>query len=168
MQVFRAARARLLSQESWRTSDITAVGESATTVVSKDSWTLTVDEPVKLGGKDSGANPLTYFLASIVGCSQYTLYSVSRQQRRVIQGPVRWSATGEFDLKGVMGQQDHNAWFHKIEVEAVVPASSSNGRTQEELDELAEEVERRCIVASTISSNPNVQYRFRMLLDHHN
>lgn len=52
--------------------------EGATTLVTKDGRKLLVDEPVKLGGKGIGANPLSFFLSGLLGCTQYTATFIAK------------------------------------------------------------------------------------------
>ena len=48
---------------------ITAVSENATkTTVKARNFSMVIDEPPSLGGKDEGANPVEFVLAALAGC----------------------------------------------------------------------------------------------------
>jgi uncharacterized OsmC-like protein len=72
--------------------------EDATTVVTAGARTFIVDEPPRLWGKDLGPNPLNYFMASLVGCTQYTMALVARELKLPSLGRVAWTAAGEVGL----------------------------------------------------------------------
>ncbi|KAL4426177.1 hypothetical protein ABPG77_007459 [Micractinium sp. CCAP 211/92] len=124
-------------------------GEGASTLVTKDQFRFLVDEPVKLGGLGKGPNPLTFLLGSLVGCTQYTASMVAREMR-LDPGAVAWKASGEYDLRGVRGNEPGvDARFRKITLSGTFDGQLS----QEELDSIAQQVERRCIVAATLRAS---------------
>lgn len=49
-------------------------------------------------------NPLTYFLGSLVGCTQYTIHMISKEMKLPPIARIAWEAEGEYDLRGVRGE----------------------------------------------------------------
>lgn len=127
------------------TATLDAVSEQATTLCKKDQFRFVVDEPVKLGGRDLGANPLATFLGGLLGCTAYTMNNVAKEMKMSISR-VSWETSGQFDFRGLRGHPEVDASFQKLNVVGTVDCDGS----QESLDALAEAVERRCILAATL------------------
>ncbi|KAL4431286.1 hypothetical protein ABPG75_006542 [Micractinium tetrahymenae] len=124
-------------------------GEGASTLVSKDQYRFLVDEPVKLGGLGKGPNPLTVLLGSLLGCTQYTASMIAKEMK-LDPGAVAWKAAGEYDLRGVRGNEPGvDARFCKITLSGTFDGPLS----QEDLDCIAQQTERRCIVAATLKAS---------------
>jgi hypothetical protein len=49
-------------------------------------------------------NPLTYFLGSLAGCTQYTIHMIAREMKLPPIERIAWAAEGEYDLRGVRGE----------------------------------------------------------------
>ncbi|KAI7840711.1 hypothetical protein COHA_005527 [Chlorella ohadii] len=129
---------------------VDAYGEGVTTLVSKEQFRFLVDEPVKLGGKGlAGPNPLSLLLGSLVGCTQYTCSMIAKEMKLGGLGAVAWSAAGEYDLRGVRGEPGVDARFRRIQVQGIFDGPLSQG----DLDRMAEQIDRRCIVASTLKAS---------------
>ncbi|PRW58590.1 short chain dehydrogenase reductase family isoform B [Chlorella sorokiniana] len=128
---------------------VDAYGEGATTVISKEQFRFLVDEPVKLGGKGLGPNPLSVLLGSLVGCTQYTCSMIAKEMKLGGLGAAAWSAAGEYDLRGVRGESGVDARFQRIQVQGTFDGPVS----QADLDRITEQVDRRCIVAATLKAS---------------
>lgn len=84
-----------------------------------------MDEPARLGGKDSGPNPLAVFLSSLVACEQFTATVVARELG-VEFSKCKWQAFGKFDLLGHAGKEGHDyAGFQEIRVEGHAETTAS-------------------------------------------
>lgn len=129
-----------------------AYSEGVASLVYKGPFNFVIDEPEKLGGQGLGPNPLTYFLGSLMGCTHYTLSMIfSERQLPRVKG-AQWSAQAEYDLQGVRGVEGISAKFQKIRLHGIVDTEIG----QEDLEKIAQDLERRCIVAATCSaSNSN-------------
>ena len=143
------SRAGSSQQPKTMTATVDAYAEGPTTLVTKAPFKFIIDEPPKLGGRGMGPNPLTHFLGSLVACSQYTLTMIAKERKLPVVQRALWSAEGKYDLRGVQGTGAADARFQAISVTATVDTDTP----QEELDSLAEEVEKRCIVASTCKAS---------------
>lgn len=139
-----------------------------------DSSTGVNDRSPPLPGWVPGPNPLTYFLGSLVGCTQYTMTMVGKEMKVPELSRVTWSASGEYvgwnagelgaalpcqpanalplrryDLRGVRGEAGTDARFQKVALTGTVDTEAS----QEDLDRIQGEVERRCIIAATCAAS---------------
>ncbi|EFN59543.1 hypothetical protein CHLNCDRAFT_138220 [Chlorella variabilis] len=70
------------------------------------SFRFVVDEPPRLGGKGIGPNPLSLLLGSLAGCTQFTASMIAKEMKLGSVGSVAWSSAGEYDLRGVRGNED--------------------------------------------------------------
>ena len=126
-----------------------AYSEGPTTLVRQGAFKFIIDEPPKLGGKGLGPNPLTYVLGSLTACTSYTLGMVAKEMKIPQMNRASWTAVGKYDLRGVQGTGETDARFQSIELKGVVDTEAS----QEDLNKMKEEVEKRCIVAATLAAS---------------
>lgn len=127
-----------------------AYSEGPTTLVKQGGFSFVVDEPPKLGGKGLGANPLTHLLGSLMACTSYTATMVTSEMKIPVFNRATWSASGEYDLRGLQSVgADVDARFSKISLKGVVDTDAS----QEELDKIRDQIEKRCIVAATLGAS---------------
>ncbi|GAB4822834.1 hypothetical protein N2152v2_009880 [Parachlorella kessleri] len=130
-------------------ANVEGYGDKATTLVSKEAFRFIVDEPPKLGGRGLGPNPLTYFLGSLAGCTQYTIHMIANEMKLPQINRISWAAEGEYDLRGVRGEEGVTARFQKVRLSGTVDGDAS----QEDLDTIAHQVDKRCIVAATVQAS---------------
>ncbi len=108
---------------------------------------LVMDEPEELGGSDQGPNPMEYMLGALIGCESVVLAIVAGEQGFAYTG-VSFDLRGTLDLRGLEGVDGVRPYFEKITgtIKVETPESS------ETLQALAEEVERRCPVYTTLEA----------------
>jgi uncharacterized OsmC-like protein len=97
------------------------------------SFTIEVDEPVRVGGTDLGPQPTDLFLASVASCFLMALSHSARKREIELTG-LSVDVTGTYD-----GQR-----FSAIHVRAHV------GVPQAELNQLVRAAERVCYVTNTL------------------
>ena len=97
------------------------------------SFTIEVDEPVRVGGTDLGPQPTDLFLASVASCFLMALSYAARKREIELSG-LSVDVTGSYD-----GQR-----FSAIHVQARV------GVPEAELDQLVRAAERVCYVTNTL------------------
>ncbi|WP_053361422.1 OsmC family protein [Bacillus sp. FJAT-27251] len=106
---------------------------------------IAIDEPVAMGGKDSSMDPLSTFLASLIGCENVMAQIIAKEMDFDLQG-ISFEVEGELDTSGLMGNLEVKPYFEKVVVKAVVETSES----QERINEMQEAVDLRCPVFRTI------------------
>lgn len=106
---------------------------------------IAIDEPVSMGGKDSAIDPLSAFLASLIGCENVMAQIIAKEMNFDLQG-ISFKVEGEIDTSGLMGNLEVNPYFEKVSVKAFVETSES----QERIDEMRAAVDLRCPVFRTI------------------
>jgi uncharacterized OsmC-like protein len=127
-----------------------AYSEGPTTLVKQGAFSFVVDEPPKLGGKGLAANPLTHLFGALMACTSYTATMVIKELNLPLFNRAAWSASGEYDLRGLQSvNADVDARFSKILLKGVVDTDAS----QEDLDMIRDQIEKRCIVAATLSAS---------------
>ncbi|TCN44722.1 organic hydroperoxide reductase OsmC/OhrA [Kribbella orskensis] len=97
------------------------------------SFTIEVDEPVRVGGTDLGPQPTDLFLASVASCFLMAL-SYAARKREIELSDLSVDVTGSYD-----GQR-----FSAIHVRARVGVPGA------ELDQLVRAAERVCYVTNTL------------------
>jgi putative redox protein len=97
------------------------------------SFTIEVDEPVRVGGTDQGPQPTDLFLASVASCFLMALSHAARK-RDIEPSELSVNVTGSYD-----GQR-----FSAIHVRACV------GVPEAELARLVQAAERVCYVTNTL------------------
>ncbi|MUV36835.1 hypothetical protein JNUCC1_00639 [Lentibacillus sp. JNUCC-1] len=100
---------------------------------------FTVDEPERLGGGNSGPNPLEYFLGSLSACTSIMVAKVAKEQGFTYQG-LEFSADGSLDPRGYLGVADVQTYFQKVDLTIILDTSEN----QDAIDQLQYVVEKRC------------------------
>ena len=108
---------------------------------------IAIDEPVSFGGQDSAIDPLSTFLASLIGCENVMAQIIAKEMNFDLQG-ISFEADGNLDLRGLMGDLSVKPYFEQITVKAVVETSE----TQERINELQQAVDARCPVFQTLKA----------------
>lgn len=106
---------------------------------------IAVDEPVALGGKDSAADPLSTFLASLLACENVMAQIIAKEMNFDLQG-ISFEVKGNIDISGLMGDLAVDPKFQEVTVKATVKTSE----TQERIDEMRNAVDLRCPIFRTI------------------
>lgn len=106
---------------------------------------VAVDEPVAMGGKDSAADPLSTFIASLLACENVMAQIIAKEMNFDLQG-ISFEAEGNIDITGLMGNLEVDPKFQEVTVKAYVQTSE----TQERIDEMKKAVDLRCPIFRTI------------------
>ncbi|WP_067852131.1 OsmC family protein [Nocardia shimofusensis] len=82
----------------------TAHDAVASTVTAR-RFQIEVDEPPALGGADTAANPVEYYLASLLSC-QVVTWRVWADKLGIAVEDIRATAEGDLDVRGFFGFDD--------------------------------------------------------------
>lgn len=93
------------------------------------------------GGSDSAPSPLFYALGSLTSCNQVTASLVAKDLG-IRLGAWAFDIQGDLDTAVLVGGEDGNANFDRVEVRASVETDA----TEEQFARLVSETERRCPV----------------------
>uniref|UniRef100_A0A0G4H164 OsmC-like protein n=1 Tax=Chromera velia CCMP2878 TaxID=1169474 RepID=A0A0G4H164_9ALVE len=111
------------------------------------------DEPPKLGGQDKGMNPMETCLGSLCGCVHVLTYMVAKEMGLKFE-KVGWSASCEFDPRGLMGKADVQVHWSKLILEGTIKTDAPD----EQVQELLHKVEKRCPISSLMSNVKDLEY----------
>ncbi|MFC4799501.1 OsmC family protein [Neobacillus sp. GCM10023253] len=106
---------------------------------------IAIDEPVTMGGQDSAIDPLSTFLASLIGCENVMAQIIAKEMNFDLQR-ISFEVEGDLDISGLMGDLEVKPYFEKVVIKATVETSES----QDRIDELKEAIDLRCPVFRTI------------------
>lgn len=106
---------------------------------------IAVDEPVTMGGKDSAADPLSTFLASLLACENVMAQIIAKEMEFDLQG-ISFETEGTIDVSGLMGNLEVDPKFQEVKVKAYVTTNES----QERIDQMRNAVDQRCPIFRTI------------------
>ena len=117
--------------------------------ITDTEWKLQLDEPVDDGGSNSGANPMQYFIASLVGCQNEQAQVVAEELSISIE-QIDINAEIDLDLSGFMGMANHsNGSYKSVRLEAKV----TGGVTDEQVKLLGEKVDARCPILALLRNS---------------
>ena len=106
---------------------------------------IAIDEPVAMGGQDSAIDPLSTFLASLIGCENVMAQIIAKEMNFDLQG-ISFEVEGDLDTSGLMGNLEVKPYFQKVMIKAVVETFE----TQDRINEMQTAVDLRCPVFRTI------------------
>jgi uncharacterized OsmC-like protein len=109
---------------------------------------IVMDEPKELGGTDEGPNPMEYVLAALSGCTS-VMISLIAQEKQFQFSNVSFKNVGILDLRGLNGVEGVSPHFQKVRFEVIFDTEESDER----IEELKQEVERRCPVYNLIKDS---------------
>lgn len=108
-------------------------------------FTTTIDEPLELGGTDSGPNPVEMLLAALGGC-QEIVYRAYAAVMGLSIARIEVHAKGYLDLRGLLNLADVPSGFSQISFTTKIISDEP----EEKLRQLAEMVEKHCPVMDTL------------------
>lgn len=120
-------------------------GNLKTSVSARDFAPFIVDEPEFLGGTNDGPNPIEYVLGGLTGCTSVMIALIAKEKNFSFQG-VEFKNNGTIDTRGMMGVEGVSPHFQSVNFEAIFTTDESDSR----IEELKEEVEKRCPVFNLI------------------
>ncbi|AVM01617.1 osmotically inducible protein OsmC [Gordonia iterans] len=128
-------------------------GEGVSTEARARQFSLSVDEPAALGGADTAANPVEYYLTALLSC-QVVTYRFWAQRLGVQVDSITLHAEGDLDVRGFFGlDSDVRPGFTEVRVVVDVTGPDDADRYVE----LQEVVEAHCPVLDlTVNRTPVV------------
>jgi uncharacterized OsmC-like protein len=120
-----------------------AIGHDAVaSTVRLGRHTIEVDEPAALGGQDAAANPVEYYLASLLSC-QIVTWRIWADKLGITVDGISARAEGDLDVRGFFGFDDAvRPGFSSVRLIVTV----SGPETEQRYRELQEAVDAHCPV----------------------
>ena len=116
--------------------------------VSAGAHVFSIDEPERLGGTDTGPNPVEYTLGALAGCLNVVGHMVAREMGFHIE-TMNIHLEGNLDPLVFMGKkQGVRAGFKEIRAHFDIKCSAS----EETLRDWAKAIETRCPVSDNLSN----------------
>jgi uncharacterized OsmC-like protein len=123
--------------------------DAVASTVTLGKYSVEVDEPPALGGENTAANPVEYYLASLLSC-QVVTYRVWADKLGITVDDIKARAEGDLDVRGFFGfDDDVRAGFGEVRV----VVSVSGPETRERYEELQQAVDAHCPVLD-LTRNP--------------
>jgi uncharacterized OsmC-like protein len=115
-----------------------------------DGFTITTDTPEAMGGGNSAGQPVYHLLSALVGCKTATAQFVARHMKIKV-GTIQFTLEAVRDQRGSMAMPIHSdpavpSMLSHVTGRAVLETDGS----QEQVDALARQVDKRCPVASML------------------
>ena len=141
-----------------KTVSINAVGGEGFLInVAARDFNLVVDQPPASGGKDLGANPLEYALASLGAC-MVTIGKIIAKQERIDLRGMSCKVDGDIETAVLMGKTtEPRAGFVDIRMEIDIDADM----TAEEKLDFVKRIEARCPISDGYSNTSNVSFTIK-------
>ena len=128
-------------------------GDGVASTVTAGRHRIEVDEPPLLGGSDTAANPVQYYLASLLSC-QVVSYRFWADRLGIAFDQLSFAAEGDLDIRGFFGLDgDVRPGFSEIRVTATI----SGPETAERYAELRRVVDQHCPVLDLTARPTPVQ-----------
>ncbi|SRR6056297_1042720 len=110
------------------------------------SHNFKIDQPKPMGGTDTGPNPLEVFLSSLAGCITAIGRIIANQRKLDIRG-IDVKVEGDIDKDFLLGKTtEGRAGFTEIRTFVSIDSDLSD----QEKEELIQEIESRCPIADNI------------------
>lgn len=123
--------------------------DAVASTIALGKFSVEVDEPPALGGENAAANPVEYYLASLLSC-QVVTYRVWADKLGIVVDDITARAEGDLDVRGFFGfDDDVRAGFGEVRVFVKV----TGPETRERYEELQEVVDAHCPVLD-LTRNP--------------
>lgn len=123
--------------------------DAVASTVTLGKFHVEVDEPPALGGENKAANPVEYYLASLLSC-QVVTYRVWAEKLGIVVEDISARAEGDLDVRGFFGFDDAvRPGFGEVRVVVTV----TGPETRERYEELQQAVDDHCPVLD-LTRNP--------------
>ncbi|CAM3211652.1 OsmC family protein [Filibacter tadaridae] len=109
------------------------------TISVRDLPVFFVDEPERLGGTNTGPNPLEYFLGALSACTTIMVAYVAKELSFTYKG-LEYDTEGILDPRGFKGVEGVQTYFQTVQLNVVVETDE----TEAAIEQLKEIVEKRC------------------------
>lgn len=123
------------------------------TVVQAKTFSMSIDEPVALGGTNEGANPLEYLLAALSGCLNVVSHMAAKEMGFELRG-LEIEIEGTLNPAKYMGISDKERTGMK---EVRVKMKPDTDADESTLNIWLKTVENRCPVSDNITNATPVQ-----------
>lgn len=118
-------------------------------------FSITVDEPEELGGKDEAANPVEYILAGYAGCLNVVFHVVAKELNITIK-TLKININGDINPEKFLGLSNkERAGFQSLNVHIELETDAVK---QELVDELILKVKERCPVNDNLANPTPIKY----------
>ena len=123
------------------------ISEADTLVTQSEirGFTVTMDEPLDLGGTDTGPNPVEMVLAALGSCQEIVYRAYASMLGLEIER-IEVHAKGRIDLRGLLNLADVPSGFSQVSFTTRIISDEPHERIRD----LAELVERHCPVMDTL------------------
>ncbi len=108
-------------------------------------FSTTLDEPLELGGTDTGPNPVELLLAALGGCQEIVYRAYAAVMGLKIDR-IEVHAKGYLDLRGLLNLAEVPAGFSRVSFTTQVVSDEP----EEKIRQLAEMVEKHCPVMDSL------------------
>ncbi len=115
------------------------------------AFTAVMDEPLELGGTDSGPNPVEMLLAALGGCQEIVYRAYAAVMGLEIER-IEVHAKGYLDLRGLLNLADVPSGFSQVSFTTKIISDEP----EEKIRELAEMVEKHCPVMDSLMREVSV------------
>ncbi|WP_072805517.1 OsmC family protein [Rhodococcoides yunnanense] len=116
--------------------------DAVASTVTLGKYSVEVDEPPALGGENTAANPVEYYLASLLSC-QVVTWRVWADKLGIAVDDISAKAEGDLDVRGFFGfDDDVRPGFGEVRVVVTV----AGPETRERYEELQQAVDAHCPV----------------------
>lgn len=134
---------------------VSARSENKTkTVVKARGFSLVVDEPPVLGGKDEGANPVEFVLVALAGCLNVVGHVVAKEMGIQIKS-LEFELSGSLNPEKFMGKKTFDrAGYKNIEVKIYIDSDAD----ELTLVKWLEEIEKRCPVSDNLANPTPLEF----------
>jgi uncharacterized OsmC-like protein len=121
-------------------------------------FTTTIDEPLELGGTDSGPNPVEMLLAALGGCQEIVYRAYAAVMGLEIE-KIEVHAKGYLDLRGLLNLGNVPSGFSQVSFTTKIISDEP----EENLRQLAEMVEKHCPVMDSLMREVAVSGKVEVL-----
>lgn len=123
--------------------------DAVASTVTLGKFSVEVDEPPALGGDNTAANPVEYYLASLLSC-QVVTYRVWAEKLGIVVDDIKAKAEGDLDVRGFFGfDDDVRPGFGEVRVIVTI----TGPETRERYEELQKAADDHCPVLD-LTRNP--------------
>lgn len=113
---------------------------------------VNIDEPVSLGGTDTGMNPVEMILCALGGCQAIVAAAFAGEMGIDLQD--FWvELEGDLDLDGFMGLSEVRPGYQNIRFNMHIKSDAS----EDKIKEFVEFIEKRCPVGDTLGKGVNLE-----------
>ena len=160
-EAFEVTNAALTAAPETATATFSAtskLGDGVNSRVTVRQFTLDVDEPESLGGRDTAPNPVEYILAALGSCQEIT-YRLYADALGISVHGVTVKLTGNIDLRGFFNVDPNvRPGYQDIVADVTIDSPAS----EQDLARLKETVDRHCPVLDILANPTPVRTKLHL------